>query len=67
MLLSMSTPVWRRYDRLILVIPSSARLLLLLRGVVRFTGTEWIRVLALLALAYWFFLKFAIAPGFSGD
>ena len=26
----------------------------------------WIRVFALLALAYWLFLKFAIAPGLSG-
>ena len=39
MLLSISTPVWRRYGSLFLVVSSSARLLLLLHGVVRFTGT----------------------------
>ena len=39
MLLSISTPVWRRYGSLFPVVSSSARLMLLLRGVVRFTGT----------------------------
>ena len=39
MLLSISTPVWRRYGNLFLVVSSSARLLLLLHGEVRFTGT----------------------------